>query len=251
MKQFIAHEAIENATTLFNSRYHGAEFCVASGSIIQGVGTKYSDLDLIVVFSTIEAAYRESFLLDDMPVEAFVHDYETLQSFMDEDLAEGCASMQHMLATGKIIPCETLSAINLQRYARNVISSGLMKSDPEKIEALRYAASDLIDDLRGDRPINEQRAILYSIYHTLGELRLRASGEFLSSGKRLARKLKDCDPEFTDKIEAVMAASHVGHISSIEIDMLLSLLQSLGGYLFDGNKRFAPITKRKKAEWMN
>jgi hypothetical protein len=25
MKQFTAHEAIENATTLFNSRYHGAQ----------------------------------------------------------------------------------------------------------------------------------------------------------------------------------------------------------------------------------
>ncbi len=55
---------------------------MASGSIIQGVGTKYSDLDSIVVFSTIEAAYRESFLLDDMPVDAFVHDYETLQSLL-------------------------------------------------------------------------------------------------------------------------------------------------------------------------
>ena len=51
MTEFTPEAALANAEEIFLSRYKGAEFCVATGSIIQGIGTQYSDLDLIVVFS--------------------------------------------------------------------------------------------------------------------------------------------------------------------------------------------------------
>ncbi|MGB9151832.1 MAG: nucleotidyltransferase domain-containing protein [Alphaproteobacteria bacterium] len=245
-----AEAAISNAEALFVSRYQGAEFCVASGSIIQGHGALHSDLDLVVIYSKIPAAYRESFFYQKMPVEAFVHDYETIQSFMDDDYQRGNVSMQHMLATGKIVPHETESSAKLKVYAQRIIAEGLNPAAPEKIEALRYSVSDLIDDLKDDRPVNEVRSILYSLYHVIGELHLRLSGQFLATGKHLARKLKDCDPAFSAKLDAIMTRAHTDKISDQDIEALLSLLQPLGGNLFDGYKQTAPSEKRAAAKWL-
>ena len=248
-KELSALAAITNAESLFLSRYQGAEFCVASGSIVQGHGVTHSDLDLIVVYPKIQAAYRESFFYEGMPVEAFVHDYETIQAFMDDDYNRGNACMQHMLATGKIIPCETDSAMKLKTYAQRVLVDGLKGSSSEKIDALRYAVSDLIDDLKDDRPANEQRSILYALYPILGELRVRLTGQFFGTGKQLARKLMNCDPIFLEKLDAVIAKSHTERLSLHDIESLLSLIRPLGGYLFEGYKQLAPSEMRAKATW--
>jgi hypothetical protein len=240
--------AVSNAKTLFLTRYHGAEFCIASGSIIQGHGVAHSDLDLIVVFPKLPEAYRESFFIQDMPVEAFVHDYETIQAFMDDDYKRGNASMQHMIVTGVIIPYEIEIALKLKSYAQQIIKSGLQSSS-EKIEALRYTVSDLIDDLKDKRPTNEVRSILYVLYSSIGELRLRLAGEFFGSGKHLARKLKQCDPLLSQNLETIMVKAHADKLVAQDIEILLSIGQSLGGYLFDGYKQSASSEMRVQAKW--
>jgi len=250
MEEYTPEIAISNAEALFSSRYKGSEFCVASGSIIQGYGTAHSDLDLVVIFQKIETAFRESFLFNGLPVEAFVHDYETIQAFMDGDYEEGHASMQHIIATGKIIPHETEAAIKLRRYAKKIVSSGLKEPKPETIDILRYAVTDLIDDLKGKRPLSKQRSILYSIYQKIGELRLRVGGQFLGSGKHLARNLKHCDPLFFDQLESIMLNAHADGVTPKDIILLQSLLQPLGGRLFDGYKQDAPSNKRSKVKWL-
>jgi len=55
-----------------------------AGSIVRGEGTPHSDLDLVVIFDRLPNAYRESFYFGDLPVEAFVHDPETLNYFLFE-----------------------------------------------------------------------------------------------------------------------------------------------------------------------
>lgn len=69
-------EALSIAETIVRTRYGGAAFAYAAGSIIRGEGTYLSDIDLVVVFDQIDAARRESFIIDGIPIEAFVHDPE-------------------------------------------------------------------------------------------------------------------------------------------------------------------------------
>ena len=45
---------------------------------MRGQATETSDLDLVVVYERLEAAYRESFVHGGWPIEVFVHDPETL-----------------------------------------------------------------------------------------------------------------------------------------------------------------------------
>ncbi len=59
-------------------RYADAAAVFAAGSIVRGEGTAFSDLDLVVVYPRLPCAYRKSFRCEGYPVEAFVHDPETL-----------------------------------------------------------------------------------------------------------------------------------------------------------------------------
>lgn len=249
-KIFQSEDAISNARFLWSDRYKGAEFCIASGSIITGKGTAYSDLDLIVVFPHLKTAYRESFTFNDMPVEVFVHDYETIQFFMDDDHKNYRESLPHMVSSGKVIPEENETSLKLRSFASALLQKRPESFDPAAHEPLRYSISDLIDDLRGERPPEEQRAILYSLYPMMGELALRHAGQFVSKGKHLARKLKVFCPTEFENLENIMHAAHCDAIKSDHMTQLENMVNALGGFLFDGYKQSAPTEKRSKPLWM-
>jgi hypothetical protein len=250
MQAISREKALAVADALFSSRYAGASFCIAAGSIIRGNGLPWSDLDLVVIFDSLEAAWRESFWSDGVPVEAFVHDVETIQAFLDDDFAAAHVAMIDMVATGVTIPTESDRSFALKNYAQRLLDNGPEMLNEATIDALRYSISDLVDDLRADRPIHEERSILYALYQKMGELRLRRSARFSASGKHLARSLRECDLGFAERLEGVMAQAHVHGASPDDVNELLRLLEQLGGYLFDGYHRPAPRDKRKRPAWL-
>ena len=76
-----------------------------AGSIVRGESTPFSDLDLVVIFDKLPAAYRESFYFQGFPIEAFVHDPETLNYFLYEiDRPSGIPSLAQMIVEGIEIP---------------------------------------------------------------------------------------------------------------------------------------------------
>ena len=92
-------ELIAIATKIQQDRYPDADVIFLAGSVIRGEGTATSDLDLVVVFQQLPAAYRESFQFEGWPVEAFVHDPETLRYFFFEvDSPTGIPSLPAMVS---------------------------------------------------------------------------------------------------------------------------------------------------------
>jgi predicted nucleotidyltransferase len=235
---------------LFATRYQGAEFAIAAGSIVCGASTDTSDLDLVVIYRTLKTAYREALTQQSMPVEAFVNDYETVQAFIDREYRNATATMIHMLATGIPVPAETDASRRLQRYARKLLEAGPQASDVALMERLRYAVSDLIDDLRGNPPPQELRAIMCALYPTIAELRLRRANVFVSgTGKHLARSLLACDAGFFARLDRVMRAAHSDGFGLSHIEELAGLLDALGGRLFDGYRQEAAADVRTEAKW--
>jgi hypothetical protein len=249
VSKFSAEQAIANAAELLSQRYIGAEFCLAAGSIVQGQAGEHSDLDLVVLFRELKCAFRESFHYRSMPVEAFVHDYETIQAFMDRDYKKAHPAIIHMIATGKVVGAETEISRRLQGYARALFDGGPEQTPEAKSKALRYSVSELIEDLRDDRTPPEVRAILYRLYETLGELRLRQSRAYIGTGKHLAQMLRACDPAFAETLDGIMIAGHAGRFSSEHLGLLVALLDTLGGQLFDGYRQDAPAEMREKVRW--
>jgi hypothetical protein len=82
-------EAMRVAEQALAGRFADADAGFAAGSILRGEGTTMSDVDLVVLYRRLPNAWRESFVLDGVPVEAFVHDGETLAWFLADDRPRG------------------------------------------------------------------------------------------------------------------------------------------------------------------
>jgi hypothetical protein len=101
-------EPLVVAHRVFQERYPEAQVLFLAGAVVRGESTAYSDLDPVIIYDRLKCAYRESFLFEACPVEAFVHDPETLAYFLDSIcLAEGVPSLANMVAEGFAIPGES------------------------------------------------------------------------------------------------------------------------------------------------
>ncbi|MBB4477734.1 hypothetical protein GGE46_000275 [Rhizobium etli] len=87
-------------------------------------GLAFSDIDLVVVFPSLERAWRESFTEGDFPIEAFVHDEGTLAHYLHADAESGYPIMVNMVATGSIVGPESERARLIQARAANVLAAG-------------------------------------------------------------------------------------------------------------------------------
>ncbi len=116
--------AVAAAEAALAARYPAARFGLAAGSIMRGEGTTGSDIDLVVVFDQLDAAWRESFIVDGFPVEAFVHDGETLNWFSDADIATGRPAIVQMVAEGVGIGRDRQGAQDAQSRAAALLALG-------------------------------------------------------------------------------------------------------------------------------
>ena len=73
---------------LVQERYSNAKAIFWAGSVSQDRGTSASDLDLVIVFDAIPNAYREAFVYDGWPIDAFIHDTDTLRYFFEESVRQ-------------------------------------------------------------------------------------------------------------------------------------------------------------------
>ena len=68
---------------LIKERYVDAKAVFWAGSVSEDLGTSASDLDLVIVFEKVAHAYREAFIYDAWPIDAFIHDIDTLRYFFE------------------------------------------------------------------------------------------------------------------------------------------------------------------------
>lgn len=141
-KHILAERALAVARRCVANRYAGAAFAYVSGSLIRGEGTAFSDIDLVVVFPSLERAWRESFTEEDFPVEAFVHDPQTLAHYLHQDAESGCPVMVNMVATGSFFGPDAEHARLIQTKAAEVLAAGPKPLAGVGYDMLRYQVSD-------------------------------------------------------------------------------------------------------------
>ncbi len=232
-------EALTIAEAVFRTRYSGAAFAYAAGSIMRGEGTYLSDIDLVVVFDHLDAARRESFIFDDVPIEAFVHDRETLGWFVNEDAARGRPSILNMIGEGKIIGCDQSKAEEIRADVSARLGSGPLPLSTAALNALRYEITDAVDDLRGDRAADETLAIGAMLYPKLVDLALRGRGRWNGAGKWAPRLLTKIDAELAIRFDGAFRALFTKGDAGPVIMLAEAELAPHGGPLFDGDRRDA------------
>lgn len=237
-------QALAIAQSLLSTRYADAAFGFAAGSILRGEGTHLSDIDLVVVYDSLPAAHRESFLAEGVPVEAFVHDPGTLAWFVDDDAARGRPSLLHMIAEGTLVGTATESARILQGQVAARLHAGPPPLTQAQRDALRYEITDLVDDLCGERSAAEVVAIGALLHPRLAELALRGRGHWYGSGKWVPRLLTRMDPAVGARFEQAFAVLFASADRAPVLALAQQELAAHGGRLFDGDRRTAPADWR-------
>ncbi len=227
---------------LLENRYKGAEVIFLAGSVMRGEASTYSDVDIVVVFPNVERAYRESFYHLEWPVEAFVHDPETLRHFFEDvDWPEGNCTLAEMVHEGIETPGATSFSEGLKSMASKVLAEGPPKLAPSDIDDRRYLISELVDDVRDPRSRHELVASATRLYAELADFHFRSRGNYSASGKAILKRLKKADPAFLRSFtEAFDALFISGGGPAKVIELTEALLAPYGGFLFGGYRRDAP-----------
>jgi len=246
----LADRALAAASKALATRFPESAFAFVAGSIMRGQGTTSSDIDLVVVFPHVETAWRESFMEDGFPVETFVHDPQTLAYFLENDLKSGCPVMIGMVASGKIIGPEAERAKVVQTRAAQTLARGPLPLSKSDYDVLRYKVSDLADDLRGDRPPAEVRAIAAQLYQQLADLTLLGRGRWTGRGKWAPRLLENLDQDlantFDDAFRRAAEGDGAALLAAADAELALH-----GGHYFAGYKHQAPPEARCiKQDWV-
>jgi hypothetical protein len=242
----VKERIIDLANAIRIERYGDAVAVFAAGSIIRGEGTPFSDLDLVVVYGRLPHAYRESLRAKGCPVEAFVHDPETLEYFYTEvDRPTGVPALAQMVVEGIEIPGSTELSQKLKRRAAAVIEAGPPALDRDGERRMRYSISDLLDDLRTPRSRAELIAAGTRMFGQLADYYLRRRGRWSATGKAIPRVLQRTDAvlctSYCDAFEELFARGNPQAVIRLTED----LLNESGGPLFDGYRADAPPAWRR------
>jgi hypothetical protein len=233
-------------TEIFATRYPDANVIFLAGSILRGDGTRFSDLDLVVIFENLPAAYRESFYFKDFPVEAFVHDPETLNYFFYEvDRPSGIPSLAQMVLEGVEIPQATALSRTLKDLAAAVIQLGPPKLSEEDVSKLRYDITNLVDDIREPRSKAELVGTGTQLYDVLANCYFRTNNLWSAKGKSIPRILRQTDEDLCLRyLEAFDELFGNARTESV-INLAEEILKPSGGFLFEGHRLEAPGNYRK------
>jgi hypothetical protein len=217
-----------------------------AGSIVRGEGTPYSDLDLVVIFDKLPNAYRESFYFQGFPVEAFVHDPETLNYFFYEvDRPSGIPALAQMVLEGVEIPEPCELSQSLKQLAASVIASRPPELSEEDIRKLRYSITNLVDDIRHPRSKEELIASGTELYEELANYYLRVNSLWSAKSKSVPRILKQANAElylrYCDGFDKLFVNGQPEKVVALAEE----ILKPHGGFLFAGHKLDAPAEYRK------
>lgn len=236
-----AAQAKSVSKKIVGAKFPGCQVAFCAGSIIRGEGTATSDIDLVVVFPQLDKAWRESFIYEGFPVEAFVHDPSTLNYFFQEsDAKTGIPSLPQMVLEGAVVHGDAKQADALKLIAKKLIEAGPAALTPEDIRNRIYGITDLVDDLRAPKSRAEAIGIGVRLYDSLGDFILRSNGRWSGNGKQLSRALHRYMPElhsaFVEAFEALFAKNDPEPVLRLAEKAVIPL----GGFVFDGYRREAP-----------
>ncbi len=244
----IASRARAAAETILTDRFAGAACAFVAGSIMRGEGTVGSDIDLVVVFPQLERAWRESFIAEGFPVEAFVHDPETLAYYFDKDVESGRPVMLDMVTSGGVIGPQPWLAEPVRAAASRALARGPRPLAGPAYDTMRYMISDLIDDLRGQRPLAELAAIAAQLYPRLVDLMLLGRGAWTGAGKWGPRLLLRHDSRLAESLDEAFRAAVLGDGAAL-LGLAEAELGRHGGHCFDGYRQQAPLEARISISW--
>ena len=227
------------------AKFPGAECAFVAGSLMRGEGKPHSDIDLVVLYGPdFMAVRREAHAFEGVLIDVFLHNEQAQDFFFDKDVRRGMCALLSMMVEGRVIGKDAALAEKRKRMAQALIEKGPPPLDESELKRRRYFISDLLDDLRDDRPSGEVIGCLSGLFLLLGDFHLRAQNQWSGNGKGLIRSLRKLDAAFAARYEQDFTKAFQGDLSPIE-KLVVDVLQPYGGLFWDGHYDLAP------GDWKN
>jgi|GEM_PF-3826702 len=192
-----------------------------------------SDIDLIVVTKEPTPHSREEFTDESgLPVEVLLNTGDELNSYIKEEDGSLYRNVSTMLADAKIIYDPTDALADFLISATKTLASKTTLSEEDRLMH-RYSLADFLSDAeREDEAGNMLAAALVAelLIRNAIEAILALSGSYYLPPRRLVARLRELDPEFTDKLGAYHAATAAQRLEALT-DLTGVALARLGGPL--------------------
>jgi hypothetical protein len=216
------------------AHFPDCDAALLAGSMVRGEGTTTSDLDIVVITKDKAAPYRESFVWEGWPIEAFVHSEKSLLDYFEQDAKRYQLSLQQMCAEGIVLRDRDGVGERAKAEAQRELAEGPKPLTQEEMERLRYTVTDLLDDFQGAVREEETYLIAHDLAETSVRLILLGNGRWPGGGKWVVRALRGYDPalaeELTSAVRSFYRDGEKGGLSAFAEDALAAF----GGRLFDG-----------------
>ena len=234
---------------LIQEHYSNAKAIFWAGSVSQNQGTSASDLDLVIVFDVIPTAYREAFIYDGWPIDAFIHDLDTLRYFFEESrTGNGISGLIEMIIHGKEVLKTNPFSQEVCQVAESYRKQGPNSWSQAQIDKERFLITDILDDIKSPKNKEEQITSAVHLFEPLIQFYFRTQKKWAASGKSLMRLFKaenpDLSEEFTKAFESLVQTGDVTAIEAVATKML----EPHGGFLWDGFRSDAPTEWRLSVE---
>lgn len=224
---------VEIATRLIQKKYPKCNGAILAGSVVRDEATVTSDLDLIILDSRVDTAYRESFLFSEIPVEAFIHNEFTIREFFKKDADRARPSLPTMIVEGVVIKdCTLLSELKIE--ADELLENGPTPWNSIQIDFARYFITDLVDDLIGCSNEKELIFIAGALAEKLHEFYLRTNGKWIGQSKWIYRALRKVDVEFANEFATTFDEFYRLRDKVKIVELVDRVMKPFGGRLFDG-----------------
>lgn len=241
MKLITRPDPLQTILKLIQARYSTAKAVFWAGSVSQHKGTSASDLDLVIVFESIPYAYREAFIYDGWPIDAFIHDDSTLLYFFEESrMGNGISGLSTMIVNGRLVTEPNDFSDHIKKLTLQSLNMGPAIWDKNQIDKERFLITDVLDDIIHPANREEQIASAAWLLEALGQFHFRSQNKWCASGKSIIRYLKNDNPglatEFTTAFESLF---QTGNTALLEL-LVKKVLVPYGGLLWDGFRSDAP-----------
>ncbi|GIJ43978.1 nucleotidyltransferase [Virgisporangium aliadipatigenens] len=209
------------ARELVAARFPSANWAMLTGSVLGPHRTAGSDLDIVVLHED-GPGYRESLRFRGWPVELFVHTPERLTDILARELAARKPSTHRMLATGTTLHGDPG---DLPARCARVLAEGPPPLTDAERDRLRYALTDLLDDLTHATDAGERAVIATTLWSETAQAALAFADRWAGKGKWLLRELRVHDPALA--AEWLAAREDPTPVTT-------KILEGAGGPLFEG-----------------
>ena len=226
---------LDTIQRLTEERFKSAKAVFWAGSVSQNQGTGASDLDLVIVFESLPCAYRQAFIYNGWPIDAFVYDPDTLRnSFEESKSGNGISGLIEMIIYGKEVLEPSPFSRDIYKVAQSYKESGPAIWSQAQVDKERFLITDILDDIKFPKNREEQVTSAVHLYEPLIQFYFRADKKWAASGKSLMRLFIVANPNLAVEFnQSFTNLVQTGDASGIE-QVVQTILAPYGGLLWDG-----------------